>query len=113
MRYWSETERAVISTAYRPSKSGCNDRRDDGLLDQIVSQKNMTKAYKRVVSNKGRSGIDKMTVEDLKPYLQTHWEEIKDLLLSGGYCPHVVRQVEKPKPNGGITPMFNRTSLAE
>jgi len=90
-----------MSATNMPRKSGSSDRRDDGLLDQIVSQENMIGAYKRVLSNKGTSGIDKMTVEDLKPYLQTHWEEIKESLLSGNYQPQEVRQVGIPKPNGG------------
>ena len=62
-------------------KSGVNNQRDDGLMNQIISRKNMTKSYKRVVSNKGSSGIDGMSVGDLKPYLNVHWSEIKEALL--------------------------------
>src|SRR5690554_2548499 len=83
-------------------KSGVNNQRDDGLMNQIISRKNMTKAYKRVVSNKGSSGIDGMSVGDLKPYLEVHWSEIKEALLQGTYYPQSVRQVEIPKPHGGV-----------
>jgi len=62
----------------------------------------MTKAYKRVVGNKGLAGIDGMQVEDLKPYLHQHWSEIKTALLSSEYYPQKVSQVEIPKPNGGL-----------
>jgi len=79
-----------------------SDHREDGLMLQIVSRENMTKAYKRVVSNKGSSGIDGMQVDELKSYLQEHWLEIKRVLLSGGYQPQSVRQVEIPKPKGGV-----------
>ncbi|NND93934.1 MAG: group II intron reverse transcriptase/maturase [Flavobacteriales bacterium] len=71
-------------------------------MDQIVSRKNMTKAYNRVVGNNGSSGIDGMSVDDLKCYLQGHWTEIKGALLRGDYYPQLVRQVEIPKPNGGV-----------
>ena len=42
-----------------------------------------------------------MSVEELKPYLQTHWEEIKGRLLEGSYTPQPVRKVEIPKAGGG------------
>jgi RNA-directed DNA polymerase len=42
-----------------------------------------------------------MTVEALKPYLKTHWPEIKQQLLEGRYTPQPVRKVEIPKPGGG------------
>ena len=38
-------------------------------MDRIVSRENMMTAYHRVVANKGAPGIDKMSVEQLKPYL--------------------------------------------
>jgi RNA-directed DNA polymerase len=61
----------------------------------------MMQAYERTVGNKGAPGIDKMTVEQLKPYLKKHWAEIKVKLLEGTYQPQAVRQVSIPKPNGG------------
>ena len=72
------------------------------LLEWILERGNMTRAYERVVSNKGSHGIDKMTVDQLKPYLQENWEEIKSQLLEGKYKPTAVRRVEIPKPDGGI-----------
>jgi RNA-directed DNA polymerase len=71
------------------------------IIEQMVERGNMLKAYERVKSNKGAPGIDEMTVEELKPYLQKHWAEIKLRLLNGTYKPQAVRQVSIPKPNGG------------
>lgn len=71
------------------------------ILEQMVEQSNMQRAYEKVVSNGGSPGIDKMTVEDMKPYLQKHWMKIKTQLLNGSYTPKAVRQVKIPKPNGG------------
>ena len=80
-----------------------NDCRDgEKLMEAVVERGNMIAAYKRVVGNKGSSGPDGMTVEDLKPYLDTHWERIKSELLEDRYKPQPVREVEIPKPNGGV-----------
>ncbi len=71
------------------------------LIEQIVERSNMQTAYKRVERNGGAPGIDKMSVQELKAYLQKFWAEIKVQLLNGTYQPHPVRQVSIPKPNGG------------
>lgn len=91
-----------MSATNQARKDRGNNRENDGLMEQIVSQKNMTKAYKRVVGNKGSAGIDGIQVEDLKSYLAQHWSEIKTALLASEYYPQAVRQVEIPKPNGGV-----------
>ena len=61
----------------------------------------MQKAYNRVVSNKGAAGVDNMSTGQLKGYLQTEWQRIKEELLNGMYKPQLVRKVEIPKPGGG------------
>ncbi|MDW9905934.1 hypothetical protein GOA77_29535 [Sinorhizobium meliloti] len=38
-------------------------------METILGRENMMAAYRRVVVNKGAPGIDKMTVDQLKPYL--------------------------------------------
>lgn len=69
-------------------------------MERIVSRENMMTAYRRVLANKGAPGVDKMTVEQLKPYLVEHWPHIKEELLAGRYKPAPVRGVELPKPGG-------------
>ena len=71
------------------------------MLEEILSKENMTKAFKRVVANKGASGTDGMRVEALESHLQKHWSTIKTKLLEGKYIPSSVREVEIPKANGG------------
>ena len=71
------------------------------IIEQMVERANMLTAYKKVCSNKGSPGIDKMTVEELMPYLRKHWAVIKIQLLNGTYKPQAVKQVSIPKPNGG------------
>jgi group II intron reverse transcriptase/maturase len=74
----------------------------EGLMEAVVGRENMIAAYSRVVGNRGSAGVDGMSVDELKPYLNEHWERIKSELLAGGYIPQPVRQVAIPKPGGGV-----------
>jgi RNA-directed DNA polymerase len=44
--------------------------------------------------------VDAVGVDELKSYLQTHWERPKEELLEGSYQPQPVLRVEIPKPGG-------------
>lgn len=72
------------------------------IIEEVLEFKNMKEALKRVVGNKGSPGVDKMTTEDLSPYLKEHWPRIREELLEGNYKPRPVKGVEIPKPGGGI-----------
>ena len=48
------------------------------LLEEILSRENMLLAYKRVKANKGASGIDGITVEEIDGYLRENWAEIRE-----------------------------------
>ncbi|RLA21735.1 MAG: group II intron reverse transcriptase/maturase [Gammaproteobacteria bacterium] len=71
-----------------------------GLLEQILSPTNLNQAFKRVRSNKGSGGIDKMEVESLKDYLVANKEELVTSILGGRFRPNPVRRVEIPKDTG-------------
>lgn len=73
-----------------------------GSLERILSSENIRLAYKKVVSNKGKPGIDRMTVYEFKQFLKDNWLTIKENIFKGKYKPTAVRRVEIPKPNGGI-----------
>lgn len=70
------------------------------LLEQILDDKNLFKAYKQVYKNKGTSGIDGLTVEELGYYMYKHKEEIKEQIRKLIYKPTPVKRVEIPKYNG-------------
>lgn len=72
------------------------------LLEEILSRSNMMLAYKRVKANKGASGIDGVTVEEIDEYVKAHWVEIREQIRKRKYQPQPVRRVEIPKPNGGV-----------
>jgi RNA-directed DNA polymerase len=74
----------------------------EDLMEQAVSEGNVHKAQKAVVSNHGAAGIDRMQTTELEAHLKEHWEKIRAKLLVGTYRPTPVRRVEIPKPNGGI-----------
>lgn len=38
------------------------------LIEVILSKENLNRAYKKVVANKGASGVDGVTVEELGDY---------------------------------------------
>ena len=70
------------------------------LLEKILSRDNLNKAYKQVYRNKGASGVDGVTVEELFSYIKEHKEEILWQIRNRKYKPQPVRRVEIPKENG-------------
>ena len=76
------------------------DKPEYGLLEQILSPTNLNQAFKRVRSNRGSGGIDKMEVESLKDYLVMNKDQLIQSILDGSYRPNPVRRVEIPKEKG-------------
>jgi len=70
------------------------------MLEKILAKQNMNLAYKKVLSNKGSSGVDKMEVDSLYDYLKKHKADLLTKLEGGRYRPKPVRNVEIPKENG-------------
>jgi len=55
------------------------------LMESILERKNMKRAIKRVIKNKGAPGVDGMTVRKIKKYLKRHWSKIEQALLDGTF----------------------------
>ncbi len=70
------------------------------LIEQILSPANLNRAYKAVMRNKGGCGIDKMSCEQLLPWLLTNKDELIRSLMDGSYRPNPVKRVEIPKDKG-------------
>ena len=70
------------------------------LLEKILDNNNLYDAYKQVYKNKGTSGVDGVTVEELGVYMYKHKEEIKEQIRNLKYKPSPVLRVEIPKENG-------------
>jgi RNA-directed DNA polymerase len=71
------------------------------LMEQVCDPKNLLRAYRRVRSNKGKPGVDGMTVHELADWLRNNQEALKTSLLEGTYRPQPIRGVQFRKPEGG------------
>ena len=70
------------------------------LLEKVLDDNNLFEAYKQVYKNKGASGVDGVTVDELGKYMYLHKEEIKEQIRKRKYKPSPVRRVYIPKENG-------------
>ena len=70
------------------------------LLEEILTKENLNKAYKKVYQNKGASGVDGITVYEIKEYIQSNGDEILNQIRNRKYKPQPVRRVQIPKENG-------------
>lgn len=65
-----------------------------------ISKEQVWKAYKKVKSNKGSRGVDKVSLEDFDGDLENNLYKLWNRLASGSYFPPPVRSVEIPKSKG-------------
>ena len=86
-RYWSMSEIRKVET-------------DMELLEKVLSRDNLNMAYKQVYKNKGTSGVDGVTIEELFSYIKEHKEEILWKIRNRKYNPQPVKRVLIPKENG-------------
>ena len=73
----------------------------DQLMARVTAPDNMERAYRRVISNKGAAGVDRMTVEQLRKWIDENRKPLLESLRNGTYKPQPVLGVEIPKPAGG------------
>ncbi len=71
------------------------------MLEEILDIRNIEKALKAVVANKGAGGVDGMQTGELRDYLNGNWQTLRCRILEGTYKPQPVRKVEIPKAQGG------------
>jgi RNA-directed DNA polymerase len=92
-------QRVEASIAERKEES----RTESGpsMEEIFCDRQNLVQALKRVRRNKGKPGIDGMTVEELEGHLRRHWPQIREALLEGRYRPAAVRRALIEKLGGG------------
>lgn len=98
----------VVSRAEHVSESTAS---TEQLIEEVCRRENVRKALQRVKRNKGKPGVDGMTVEELPGYLKEHWSRIRERLLTGTYKPQPVRRTEIPKRDGGRRSLGVPTAL--
>ncbi|MCB9197416.1 MAG: group II intron reverse transcriptase/maturase [Flavobacteriales bacterium] len=70
------------------------------MITSVLNPINLTKARDKVISNGGSSGIDKMSVKELRLYDQKHRKTLIRSIQEGKYVASSIRGVEIPKGNG-------------
>ena len=98
---WKKKVEGMVPNIFTRGKENSN----MGLIDVILSESNISYAIKRVKSNKGAPGVDKMTVNEIDEYFKQNWNDIKKTILAKRYKPQPVRRVYIPKENGKQRPL--------
>jgi group II intron reverse transcriptase/maturase len=70
------------------------------MIEKVLNRKNLYKAYRQVVQNKGSAGMDRMPVTELFSYLENNRDSILISILNHTYVPKPIKGVEIPKSNG-------------
>jgi group II intron reverse transcriptase/maturase len=70
------------------------------MVEDVLNRRNIVRAYRQVVSNKGSAGVDGMSVKELYACLTKNREQIESDIRQGTYLPQPIRGVEIPKSNG-------------
>lgn len=96
-------EALIAERSGQASPATCESERPgtDTLMELVVKRGNLERALKRVKQNKGKPGIDGMTVNELTDYLRRHWQTIREQLLAGNHQPSLVERRVIPKRGGG------------
>ncbi len=75
------------------------------MIEKILQPKNLYKAYRKVVSNKGAPGIDGMSIYELSSYREAQGVKVLTSILTRKYVPQPIRRVEIPKGKGKTRPL--------
>ncbi|MEO6832350.1 MAG: group II intron reverse transcriptase/maturase, partial [Chitinophagaceae bacterium] len=67
-----------------------------------MDRRNVEKALLQVERNKGAGGVDGMRTDELRAYVNDHYQTLRQEVISGRYKPDAVKKVEIPKPQGGV-----------
>lgn len=70
------------------------------MIEKVLNRKNLYKAYRKVVQNKGSAGMDDMKVTGLLSFLESKRDSIATSILNHRYVPKPIKGVEIPKSNG-------------
>ena len=68
----------------------------ENLMEQIVDERNMERAWKKVKANRGAPGPDGVTLDDFFETFRDHWPTVRQQLLDGTYEPSPARRKSIP-----------------
>jgi len=96
----SSPERSLVQQALPASKDA--EATDSPLLEEVVREETLARAWKAVRANRGGPGIDGLSVERFPSWWAKHRQQVIEELRSGNYRPQPVKRCEIPKMNGGV-----------
>lgn len=67
------------------------------MIEKVLQPKNLTIAYRKVVSNKGSSGVDGMSVAQLSSFRAENGAKLMTSIVNRRYMPNSIRGVKIPK----------------
>ena len=70
------------------------------MIAEVLKGKNLYKAYRQVLANRGSAGVDGMTVYELMNHLEANRNKLIREVLNHKYVPDAILGVEIPKRNG-------------
>jgi RNA-directed DNA polymerase len=70
------------------------------MIEEVLNHRNVMRAYRQVVANRGSAGLDGMPVKELYSYLTNNRGRIESEMRLGKYLPQPILGVEIPKSNG-------------
>ena len=70
------------------------------MIERVLNRKNLYKAYRKVLQNKGSAGMDDMQVTELFSFLESNRNSLITTILNHTYVPKPIKGVEIPKSNG-------------
>jgi len=68
------------------------------LIDKVYNPDNLKMAFYQVKANRGRAGVDRVTIEMFEKRLDENITKLSEDLRKGGYRPQAIRRVWIPKP---------------
>jgi RNA-directed DNA polymerase len=72
----------------------------EDLMEQIVDERTMERAWKKVKANGGAPGPDGVTLDEFFQTFRCQWPTVRQDLLDGTYEPSPARRKSIPKPDG-------------
>ena len=75
------------------------------LIDKVYNPKTLKAAWKKVASNRGAAGVDKISIKRFRSNAQLYLEELERELRNGTFQPSAVRRVHIPKDGKKTRPL--------
>ena len=75
------------------------------LIDKVYNSRTLKAAWKKVASNRGAAGVDKISIKRFRSNAQFYLEELERDLRNGAFWPSPVKRVHIPKDRKKTRPL--------